>query len=280
MAKKKLDKEAESTPSSPSKIVAVCKNETVHFVIGLMLVIFSVYLLLAFSSFFFTGAADQSIIDSGSSADLAAVNNQVKNYAGSRGAQLASYLINDCFGISSFFILVFLAVAGLKLMRVRVVRLWKWFIGCTLLLVWFSVFFGFAFMDHYQDSFIYLGGMHGYNVSRWLISQVGVPGVWMILLITAICFFIYISARTVIWLRKLFALSFLKREKKEKEEVIPEGEGDQEFTTSQPQEVEFNLKRTYKQTPPPAPVMDIQAEEPEDEFPLNQPDPEDSPLSD
>ncbi len=124
-----------------------------------------------------------------------------------------SYLINDCFGVSSFFILVFLAVAGLKLMRVRVVRLWKWFIGCTLLLVWFSVFFGFAFMDHYQDSFIYLGGMHGYNVSRWLISQVGVPGVWMILLITAICFFIYISARTVIWLRKLFALSFLKREK-------------------------------------------------------------------
>ena len=113
-----------------------------------------------------------------------------------------------CFGVSSFFITCFLAVAGLKLMRVRVVRLWKWFIGCTLLLVWFSVFFGFAFMDHYQDSFIYLGGMHGYNVSRWLISQVGVPGVWMILLITAICFFIYISARTVIWLRKLFAFEF------------------------------------------------------------------------
>ncbi len=218
MAKKKLDKEAERTPSSPSKIVAVFKNETVHFVIGLMLVIFFPFTCcwLFFSSFFFTGAADQSIIDSGSSADLAAVNNQVKNYAGSRGAQLASYLINDCFGVSSFFILVFLAVAGLKLMRVRVVRLWKWFIGCTLLLAWFSVFFGFALMDHYQDSFIYLGGMHGYNVSRWLISQVGVPGVWMILLITAICFFIYISARTVIWLRKLFALSFLKREKRKK----------------------------------------------------------------
>ena len=230
--------------------------------------------MLAFSSFFFTGAADQSIIDSGSSADLAAVNNQVKNYAGSRGAQLASYLINDCFGISSFFILVFLAVAGLKLMRVRVVRLWKWFIGCTLLLVWFSIFFGFAFMDHYQDSFIYLGGMHGYNVSRWLISQVGVPGVWMILLITAICFFIYISARTVIWLRKLFCVE-LPKTRKEREGRSHSGrEGDQEFTTSQPQEVEFNLKRTYKQTPPPASVMDIQAEEPEDEFHVNQPEPE------
>ena len=275
MAKKKLDKEAERTSSSPGKIAAILKNETVHFVIGLMLVIFSVYLLLAFSSFFFTGAADQSIIDSGNPADLSAVNNHVKNYAGSRGAQLAHYLINDCFGVSSFFILVFLAVAGLKLMRVRVVRLWKWFIGCTLLLVWFSIFFGFVFMDHYQDSFIYLGGMHGYNVSRWLISQVGVPGVWMILLITAICFFIYISARTVIWLRKLFALSFLKRKKKEEEELATTGEEPQEFTTSQPQEVEFNLKRTYKQTPPPAPVMDIQAEEPQEEFPVSEPETDD-----
>ena len=56
MAKKKLDKEAERTSSSPGKIAAILKNETVHFVIGLMLVIFSVYLLLAFSSFFFTAA--------------------------------------------------------------------------------------------------------------------------------------------------------------------------------------------------------------------------------
>ena len=62
------------------------------------------------------------------------------------GAQLASYLINDCFGISSFFILIYLAVAGLKLMRVRVVRLWKWFIGCSLLLHLVFLFsFGFRF---------------------------------------------------------------------------------------------------------------------------------------
>ena len=149
------------------KAAAVLKNETVHFVAGLILVIFSVYLLLAFSSFFFTGAADQSIIDSGNAQELISTHNGVKNYAGSRGAQLASYLINDCFGISSFFILVFLAVAGLKLMRVRVVRLWKWFIGCSLLLIWFSIFFGFVFVDQYKDSFLYLGGMHGYNVSNW-----------------------------------------------------------------------------------------------------------------
>ncbi|WP_294627356.1 DNA translocase FtsK [uncultured Bacteroides sp.] len=284
MAKKKLDKETEYAPSSLSKIVEIWKNETMHFVIGLMLVIFSVYLLLAFSSFFFTGAADQSIIDSGNPADLSVVDNQVKNYAGSRGAQLASYLINDCFGISSFLILVFLAVAGLKLMRVRVVRLWKWFIGCTLLLVWFSVFFGFAFMSHYEDSFIYLGGMHGYNVSRWLISQVGVPGVWLILLVTAICFFIYISARTIVWLRQLFALSFLKRMKKEKKEKV-ETAPEEEVTAPEPvvpqtQEVAPKPAPTYEPAPS-APIMESQVDgpdEPEEDFPAYEPAGMDEPV--
>ena len=230
MAKKNSTaKDTELSLSFLGKVAALFRSETVHFVIGLVLVIFSVYLLLAFSSFFFTGAADQSIIDGGSAQELISTNNGVKNYAGSRGAQLASYLINDCFGVSSFLILVFLAVAGLKLMRVRVVRLWKWFIGCSLMLVWFSVFFGFVFVDQYKDSFLYLGGMHGYNVSNWLVSQVGVPGVWLLLLVTAICFLIYLSARTVIWLRRLFSLSFLKR--KEKAESV-QGETPEEFKTS------------------------------------------------
>lgn len=230
MAKKNSTaKDTELSLSFFGKVAALFRSETVHFVIGLVLVIFSVYLLLAFSSFFFTGAADQSIIDGGSAQELISTNNGVKNYAGSRGAQLASYLINDCFGVSSFLILVFLAVAGLKLMRVRVVRLWKWFIGCSLMLVWFSVFFGFVFVDQYKDSFLYLGGMHGYNVSNWLASQVGVPGVWLLLLVTAICFLIYLSARTVIWLRRLFSLSFLKR--KEKAESV-QGETPEEFKTS------------------------------------------------
>ncbi len=267
MAKKKSEKEkdTESKELSINKFTAFLKNETIHFVIGLVLVIFSVYLLLAFSSFFFTGAADQSIIDSGNPHDLSAVNNHVKNYAGSRGAQLASYLINDCFGISSFFILVFLAMAGLKLMRVRIVRLWKWFIGCSLLLVWFSVFLGFAFMDTYQDSFIYLGGRHGYNVANWLTSQVGQPGVWLILFVTAVCFLIYVSARTVIWLRKLFSLSFLKRTKKEEPETEDDkpASADQqpkpEFVNPKPHEVEFSMDRTYRQTP----AQETKAEEPD-----------------
>lgn len=255
MAKKKTDTTAASKPDSTNRFTAFFKNETVHFVFGLALVIFAVYLLLAFSSFFFTGADDQSIIDNADPQELASVNNGVRNYAGSRGAQVASYLIDGCFGLASFFILVFLAVAGLKFMRVRVFRLWKWFIGCSLLLIWFSIFLGFAFRDYYLDSFFYWGGRHGYNVSLWLESQIGVPGVWMVLLVTAICFFIYISARTIIWLRKILSLNFLKRKKKEEEDINGEGSGEENKydpiapIQQEPQTVEFTMDRTFTQEP-------------------------------
>ena len=272
MKKEKDKSDKKDTAASPSffrKVAATWHNETLRFIVGLMLVIFSVYLLLAFSSFFFTGAADQSILDSGNGKDLMAVDNGVKNYAGSRGAQLSSYLINDCFGISSFFILVFLAAAGLKLMKVRHIRLWRWFICCSLLLVWFSVFFGFAFASLYEDSFIYLGGMHGYNVSRWLASQVGAPGVWLLLLVTAICFLIYFSARTVVWLRGVFALNFLKKKKDGQEKA--EGEVPEEFTTS------WTAEGKKRPTPTPTPAV---AEEPKpvvEEKVEEEPEPEEEP---
>ncbi len=253
MAKKKTDKSYNVEPESPSKIGQLFHNETLHFVIGLLLVIFSVYLLLAFTSFFFTGAADQSILDNPDTHQLASVDNHIKNYAGSRGAQLASYLINDCFGVASYLILLFLAIAGMKLMRVRNFRLWKWFIGCSLLLIWCSVFFGFAFMDSYKDSFIYLGGLHGYNVSNWLISQIGIPGLSLLLLATAICFLIYLSAQTIIYIRKLLQLNF--RSKKEKLQTAPVfTEDPKSFSNPEPKTVNFNLDRSFEQSLAPQPM--------------------------
>ena len=88
MAKKNSTaKDTELSLSFFGKVAALFRSETVHFVIGLVLVIFSVYLLLAFSSFFFTGAADQSIIDGGSAQELISTNNGVKNYAGCGGIE-------------------------------------------------------------------------------------------------------------------------------------------------------------------------------------------------
>ena len=236
MEKKAETKDKAAPMSFWVKATALFRSETVRFILGLLVVIFSVYLLLAFTSFFFTGAADQSIIDNATEAELAAVDNGVKNYAGSRGAQLSSFLINDCFGVASFFIIVFLAAVGFRLMKVGRVRLWRWFIICFVLLVWFSVFLGFAFRHVYQDSFVYLGGLHGYNVGLWLESQVGTPGVWLILLAVAVCFLAWVSARTVVWMRRLLSLGYLKKQGKPAgdggEKPSSPGETPEEFDTS------------------------------------------------
>ena len=191
------------------------KSDGLHFFIGLVFVVLAFYLLVTFTSYFFNGAADQSLVENATAEELASVDNGIQNDGGSVGARVSHYFINNLFGVPAYFIVIFLMVAGLKLMRVRKFRLWKWFIFCMLFMYWGSVFLSFVFQHIYQDSFFYLGGLHGYNVSRWLESQVGATGVFLLLLLTALCFLIYFSSKTVIYLRKLFTLSFLKRQKEE-----------------------------------------------------------------
>ena len=57
--------------------------------------------------------------------ELMQTANHVKNYAGARGAQLAEFLINECFGLAAYFIILFLAVVGMKLMKAYQFRIWK-----------------------------------------------------------------------------------------------------------------------------------------------------------
>ena len=125
------------------KTWTILKSETTAFVIGLLCVIFGVYLLLAFSSFFFTGGNellafssffftggnDQSILSHPNPSELLETGNRIQNYAGARGAQLAQFLINDCFGFSAYCIIIFLVVAGMKLMKAYEFRIRYWFCG-------------------------------------------------------------------------------------------------------------------------------------------------------
>ena len=178
------------------------KNEIGQFITGLILTLMAFYMLIAFISFFTTGAADQSILENTASANMG-VGNNIQNSTGALGAQLANFLINKCFGISSFFIVIFIGVAGLKLMRAYKVKLSKWFVSCSLLLVWFSIALGFMCGTAFAESHIIPGGMHGYNVSEWLTSQIGTPGVWILLLVTAILFAIYLSRETITLIRKM-----------------------------------------------------------------------------
>ena len=255
MAKKKTDKETEPKKISKNRFTTFFKSETTHFVIGLISVIFSVYLLLAFISFFFTGAADQSILDNQQPGELMQTTYHVKNYAGARGAQLAEFLINECFGIAACFIILFLAVAGMKMIKAYQFRVWKWFMSCPILLVWFSITLGFIFDGTFSDSFIYPGGLHGHNVSAWLVSQIGMPGLGLLLLITALLFFVYLSSETINMIRKALHPNFRRKKKdtatatdneNNDTSIKPKREEKKEYSNPQPAVVDFELEQPMK----------------------------------
>jgi len=265
MTKKKTEKTTEPKEIKSNKITTIIKSETTHFVIGLISIIFAVYLLLAFTSFFFTGDADQSILDHQQPGELMQTTNQVKNYAGARGAQLAEYLINNCFGLASYLIVLFLAVSGMRLMRAYKFRIWKWFMSCTVMMIWFSITLGFLFDGMFSGSFIYPGGLHGYNVSRWIVSQIGATGLWLLLFVTAILFFVYLSRETIRIVRKALHPEF-KRKNEEIEKEVSDDENIRETTTSytdpQPKEVVFDLpEKPIKEDDDNSPFKVSQAEE-------------------
>ena len=195
---------------SVGKAVAALKSETALFVIGLLCVIFGVYMILAFISFFFTGGNDQSILAHPRGGELLETGNGIQNYAGTRGAQLAQFLINGCFGLPAFLIVVFLVVAGMKLMKAYSFNLTRWFLACATAMIWASVTLGFAFGTAFSDSFIYPGGLHGYRISLWLQSQIGAPGLALLLLAVAVLFGVAVSRKTIFAVRKAFRPS-LKR---------------------------------------------------------------------
>ena len=274
MAKKKAEKAPEPKEIKTNRLVNVIKSETTHFVIGLVSIIFAAYLLLAFTSFFFTGGADQSILDNHATNELLGTGNGIKNFAGARGAQVAEYYINECFGIASYFIILFLAVFGMKMMRAYKFRVWKWFMSCTIMMVWFSILLGFIFDGTLTNSFIYPGGLHGYNVSNWLVSQIGAPGLGLLLLVTAILFCIYLTRETMSVIRKVLhpEFKFKHKEKKENKEDIQEALAMTEENSTEPEplkvyedpkpvEVDFDMPKVKEEKP----------EEPEVPFPFEQP---------
>ena len=123
-------------------------------------------------SFFFTGGADQSIVlaDDVSRADM---KRQVLNWTGVNGALMANYLINECFGVSVFALLLSAFAMSIRLLGVEVNALWKWILFPLLFVVWAPLLLDFFFGGLLATSFVNIGGAYGAYLSDYLISNIG-----------------------------------------------------------------------------------------------------------
>ena len=198
MAKKTTAKQ--NTNNGESKFKGIRNfftSERTRFITGLVISIVTIYVGLALISFFFTGGADQSKIENIPLSDLVINRGSVENWTGVRGAFLADLLMNRWFGISSFLILFFLGSVGAKLMNLSRVSLLKRFLFSAAMLIWGSLFFAFIFIRGYEDTFIYLGGQHGYYLSEVMMNNIGIPGTVLLLVGLFLIVAIFTSKRTI-----------------------------------------------------------------------------------
>ena len=268
MAKKNTIKRNTTDEESKLKRIGYFfTNERTSFITGLIISIVTIYVGLALISFFFTGAADQSKIENVPLADLVINRGTVENWTGVRGAYLADLLMNHWFGISSFLILFFLGSVGAKLMNIKKVSLLKRFLFCSAMLIWGSVFFAFVFIKGYEDSFIYLGGQHGYYLSDIMMNNVGIPGTILLLVGSLLIIAIFTSQKTIPFLQKVFSFSWFKNpikfEKKKKQDQIKENDF---VVTSEPpviQTEEISVEKGISNEEP-IPTMEYDLKSPEE----------------
>jgi S-DNA-T family DNA segregation ATPase FtsK/SpoIIIE len=177
-------------------------NEKTDFLLGLVLLLFSVYLTTSMISFCFTASADQSLLEQLRPGDWMNSDHEFQNICGSVGAILSYFLIAHNFGFPAFAIPVFLILVGLKLTKAYTVNLLKWFFGLTLFMVWLSVAMAKFLAPIMPSSIFNPGGDNGAYCVTITENVVGAPGLIAILVFVAIAFLTFVSTETINVVRK------------------------------------------------------------------------------
>ena len=256
MAKKKKRRVNKRTPAAAKRktgIVAFFRSERVHFVVGVIIAFAGIFGLMAMISFFFTGAADQSIINNRSFREL--INDKtvhVENWTSTGGAILSERWINGGFGIFSLLIPLFAIYLGLLLMGVTRVSLVKVFFLTAFALIGGSIASAFVLGKLFPKSHIIWGGSHGNQIEMILENTIGWPGVVLVILLFILVFMVVVRRTSVRQIQQSILNNTPKFQpsnpEKEIEFSIEEDESDIDTEEAEPQEKEKHsfFKKIFK----------------------------------
>lgn len=188
--KQKTQKKNGNSKSQKKNIFGIIKetvkNDKVKFIVGILMIAFSLFLLIAFFSFFQSGHIDRSKFDISLFKYLTDSNIKVDNLAGKLGAFFADVFINRWFGVASASIIFMIFILGLRMLGAKILPLGKTFFHAALITIWVSTSLGFFFPD--SQKYLLLGGAHGFHVSDWLQSSIGKVGTFLVILLTFVIY--------------------------------------------------------------------------------------------
>ncbi len=211
-------------------------SEQFRVIMAVLLGLFTIYLTLAFGSFFFTGADDFSILEM-SRAQRAANRLEITNMMGLPGAALVFLLVHKTFGLASVVLIALLTLCTLRLFRVGSFSLMKYTACLVFWLLFGSVVFGF--IDHLigQPLFFRLGGAFGSVVTLWGLSYLKGIGLFFVLLAVGVIFFICVDDNTIPRMKQLarwIQSLFVRKQTEPTDDTLPEQPASEQSATSQP----------------------------------------------
>ncbi|WP_456314845.1 DNA translocase FtsK [Pseudomonas shirazensis] len=159
-------------------------NKQQRFVLGCLLILFSIALLVAFISFYVNG---QWQLDQSAVSQLDDRSEVVQNWLGKFGAFLADLIVYKGFGIASFILVRLFFLTGmflaLELSLRKLKNIWFWDLFAIIIL---SVLFGF-----FATSAPELGGTIGYELNLFSQDYIGKTGTLLSLLFGLIVYLIF-----------------------------------------------------------------------------------------
>jgi S-DNA-T family DNA segregation ATPase FtsK/SpoIIIE len=167
----------------------IIRDERTWKIVGSVSLAVALFLLIAFTSYFFTWKEDQNEVFHAGFSILFNGNVHVHNLLGRLGALTSHFFIYKCFGIASLLICTFFFVAGVNLMfsrKVFSVRRNLKYVTLGLLVLSVTLHFVLAGVG----SFPYGGGV-GKMVSDWLVGILGTIGTAALLIILWLAYFIW-----------------------------------------------------------------------------------------
>lgn len=194
------------------------RSQQCQLIVGILLLFVALMLLIAYISFFFTGANDMSIIQE--SATRSTLREGVTNALGLPGAVIASWLIDSMFGVLIVLPILLMGVYALRILFMFPIKAWKLLFCMLFGVVWGSIALGYAQQLLPFDSFFRWGGAFGEQIAQYAISYLQPLGVGLILLAVLIVFLIVADKHFVehcqqigAWIANLF-------KRKPKEETV------------------------------------------------------------
>ncbi|MFC2101786.1 DNA translocase FtsK 4TM domain-containing protein [Bacteroidota bacterium] len=219
-------------------------------VLGLFLLLFGLFLLFSFLSWFQSWKVDYNFADTifkhFSFTYFFDKTIHVENWMGKTGA-LASYLfITKWFGVSSLFVVLVLLIVGARLFFHYALLPLSTTIKYSFFgILWFPVFFGLLFPSN-----DILCGVYGYQMNLWLMEYMGFSGLILLMIFSGLTFSILAFNIPFRWIKP----SQPKKIKKEDDSALNQPGTEEEPVSSE--RVELPVNKMIEETPEPTPAND------------------------